>query len=87
MLRSLIAVMMEATSTSETSVNFYQTTRRNNPEDSHLHNRRRENLQSLQLHILEILILNLGLETCWLEQGFSWLSSVPPGESWASPLN
>jgi hypothetical protein len=23
-------------STSETSVNFYQTTRRNNPEDSHL---------------------------------------------------
>jgi hypothetical protein len=31
--------MMEAASTSETSVNFYQTTRRNNPEDSHLHNR------------------------------------------------
>jgi hypothetical protein len=27
---------MEAASTSETSVNFYQTTRRNNPEDSHL---------------------------------------------------
>jgi hypothetical protein len=38
--------MMEAESTSETSVNFYQTTRRNNPEDSHLHNRRRENLKS-----------------------------------------
>jgi hypothetical protein len=32
-----IALMMEAASTSETSVNFYQTTRRNNPEDSHLH--------------------------------------------------
>jgi hypothetical protein len=32
----LIALMMEAVSTSETSVNFYQTTRRNNPEDSHL---------------------------------------------------
>jgi hypothetical protein len=31
-----IAVMMEAVSTSETSVNFYQTTRRNIPEDSHL---------------------------------------------------
>jgi hypothetical protein len=29
--------MMEAASTSETSVNFYQTTRRNNPEDSHFH--------------------------------------------------
>jgi hypothetical protein len=27
--------MMEAANTSETSVNFYQTTRRNNPEDSH----------------------------------------------------
>jgi hypothetical protein len=30
-----IALMMEAVSTSEMSVNFYQT-RRNNPEDSHL---------------------------------------------------
>jgi hypothetical protein len=30
-----IALMMEAASTSETSVNFYQTTQRNNPEDSH----------------------------------------------------
>jgi hypothetical protein len=30
-------VMMEAVSTSETSANFYQTTQRNNPEDSHLH--------------------------------------------------
>jgi hypothetical protein len=29
--------MMEAASTSETSVNFYQTIRLNNPEDSHLH--------------------------------------------------
>jgi hypothetical protein len=28
--------MMEAAGTSETSVNFYQTTRRYNPEDSHL---------------------------------------------------
>jgi hypothetical protein len=28
--------MIEAASTSETSVNFYQTTRRNNSEDSHL---------------------------------------------------
>jgi hypothetical protein len=28
--------MMDAASTSETSVNFYQTTRRNNPENSHL---------------------------------------------------
>jgi hypothetical protein len=41
-----IALMMEAASTSETLVNFYQTTRRYNPEDSHLHTRRRENLRS-----------------------------------------
>jgi hypothetical protein len=29
--------MMEASSTFEKSVNFYQATRRCNPEDSHLH--------------------------------------------------
>jgi hypothetical protein len=36
---------MEAASTSETSVNFYQSTLHYNPEDSHLHTRRRENLK------------------------------------------
>jgi hypothetical protein len=36
---------MVAASISETSVNFYQTTRRNNPESSHLHTRSRENLK------------------------------------------
>jgi hypothetical protein len=41
-----IALMMEAARTSETLVNFYQTTRRYNPEDSHLHTHRRENLKS-----------------------------------------
>jgi hypothetical protein len=43
---SIIVLMIEAVSTSETSVNFYQTTWRNIPEDSHLHTRRRENLKS-----------------------------------------
>jgi phosphoserine aminotransferase len=38
--------MTEAVSTSETSVNFYQTTRRNIPEESNIHIRRRENLKS-----------------------------------------
>jgi hypothetical protein len=33
---SFIALMMEAANTSETLVNFYQTTRRNILEDSHL---------------------------------------------------
>jgi hypothetical protein len=42
------AMMMEAVSTSQTSVNLYEITRRNNPEDSRLHNRRRENLKSHQ---------------------------------------
>jgi hypothetical protein len=44
--------MMEAASTSETSVNFYQTICRNNPEDSHLHTRRHEILKShLECHV------------------------------------
>jgi hypothetical protein len=46
-LRELFTLVMEAGSTSETSVNFYQTTRRNILEDSHLHTRRRESLKSL----------------------------------------
>jgi hypothetical protein len=37
-------LLMEAASTSETSVNICQTTQRNNPEDSYQHTRRRENL-------------------------------------------
>jgi hypothetical protein len=52
----LVALMMESASTSKTSVNFYQTTRRNIPEDIHVHTRRRENLKSHQhecLHYLE----------------------------------
>jgi hypothetical protein len=37
-----IALMMEAVSTSETSVNVYQTTRRNVLEDKPLYTHRRE---------------------------------------------
>jgi hypothetical protein len=44
---------MEAARTSETLVNFYQTTRCYNPEDSNLHTHRRKNLKSyLQLDTL-----------------------------------
>jgi hypothetical protein len=43
--RIIIALMMEAASTSETSIDFYQILRRNIPEES-LHTRRRENLKS-----------------------------------------
>jgi hypothetical protein len=35
---------MEAGDISETSVNFYHTTGRNNPEDIHLHTRRCDDL-------------------------------------------
>jgi hypothetical protein len=42
----IIALMMEAANTSETSVKFYQTTRRSNPEERHLRTRRRKNLKS-----------------------------------------
>jgi hypothetical protein len=41
-----IVLMMEAESTSETSVNFYETTRCNIPEDGLLHTRQRENLKA-----------------------------------------
>jgi hypothetical protein len=42
----VIALMKETTSTSEMSVNFYQTTWPDIPEDSHLHTHRHENLKS-----------------------------------------
>jgi hypothetical protein len=38
--------MMDAVNTYETSVNFYETTREKNPEDSHLHTCRPGNLKS-----------------------------------------
>jgi hypothetical protein len=41
-----IVLMMEALNTSETLVNFYQNTRRNSPENSHLHTRHHDNLKS-----------------------------------------
>jgi hypothetical protein len=48
---TLIALMMEAARTSETLVNFYQTTRRYDPEDSHIRTHRLENLKSYNLSI------------------------------------
>jgi hypothetical protein len=43
--------MLEAGSTSETSVNVYQTIQSNNPEDSTVHIRRRDNLKSASIMI------------------------------------
>jgi hypothetical protein len=45
---------MDAVSASETSVNFNQATRRNIPDDSHLHTRHRENLT---FHLHEICLV------------------------------
>lgn len=42
----IIALMLEAVRASETSVSFYETIRRNIPEESHLYTRRRENLKA-----------------------------------------
>jgi hypothetical protein len=50
--------MMEAEITSETSTNFYEATRRNIPEDSHLHTRRHQNLKSHQTFSFRLTIRN-----------------------------
>jgi hypothetical protein len=42
----VIALMIEVARIPERLVNFYQTTRRYNPENSHLRTHRRENLKS-----------------------------------------
>jgi hypothetical protein len=50
--------MMEAVSISETSVNFYENTRRNITEDSHLHTHRSKNLK------FHLFIKQCGLTEC-----------------------
>jgi hypothetical protein len=44
--RRLRGACLRHKSASETSINYYQTTRRNKSEDSHLQTQRRENLKS-----------------------------------------
>jgi hypothetical protein len=64
----VIALMMEAVSTSETSVNFYQTTRHSSQKTaSHLHTCHHENLNlteenKLAHHLLSILYHTKGCE-------------------------
>jgi hypothetical protein len=45
---SCVTLMMDALSTCEASVSIYHITWRRNPEDGHLHTRRRQNLKSQQ---------------------------------------
>jgi hypothetical protein len=67
-------LIMKAAGTSKTSLNFYQTKRRNNPEDSHPHTRR-ENLKSHLtlallpfLHILRLLVNLWILYSQWVKR-------------------
>jgi hypothetical protein len=65
---SIIALMIEATRTSETSVDIYLTTRRYIPEDnSEHHTRRRENLKP---HTFQIYLSNFS-GVCYNEQFLS----------------
>jgi hypothetical protein len=58
-ITTAIDLKMETASTSETSVNFYLTTRRKDPEDNHLHNRRCENLKSHTFIYLSVTVSSL----------------------------
>jgi hypothetical protein len=55
----LISLMMEAARSSETLLNFYQTTRRYNPEDSHLRTHRLRTLNITIDAIVDFPILNV----------------------------
>jgi hypothetical protein len=50
-----VSLMMEAARTSETLADFCQTTRRYNPEDSHLRTHHRENLKSYEVKVVPCL--------------------------------
>jgi hypothetical protein len=59
--------MMEAARTSETLVNFYRTTRRYSPEDSHLRIHRSRNLKSSSLSVRNILLGIISLIALMME--------------------
>jgi hypothetical protein len=79
MAASIIVLMMEAIRNSETSVNFYRTTRRYNSEDSHLRTSPHKNLKShiyfLDCNWFNILtngIRILLISTDWIHFDVSW---------------
>jgi hypothetical protein len=81
-ITTVIALIMDAVLTSETSAYFYETTWYCIPEGCHLHSRRRENLKSLPV----ILSLDLcGCETwknvnCWVKSGdVLWIQLAEDG--------
>jgi hypothetical protein len=78
----VIALTMETVQTSETSVNSYQTTRRYNPEDSHLHTHRHENLRPYWITTTFSLILSNPQPSIYstLYHLCSWGSEVKTGK-------
>jgi hypothetical protein len=69
--------MMEAAGISETSVNFYQTTRRHNPEDSHLAVRTSNTAYGIQL--IEPLLPGIYMAGMKTHMKNSDLNPVSPG--------
>jgi hypothetical protein len=68
---TIIRTMMVAVSTFETSVIFYETTRRSVPDDCHLHTHRRENLISHSTLLCYEAVLHTVPSRCWQLCG-SW---------------
>jgi hypothetical protein len=66
--------MMEAARTSETLVNFYQTTRCYNPEDSNFHTHRRENLKSYGFRNVETILLNINTQQKYFRASLNGLN-------------
>jgi hypothetical protein len=71
-VRRIIALIMEAVSSSETSVTLYQTAQRNILQDSHFHTRCRENLIFHYVFMIFFSLLAV----------LSWCSSILLGETW-----
>jgi hypothetical protein len=59
-IASTTALVMETGSISKTLLYFYQTTRRNKPQGSHLYTRRRENLKFHLYGVLQIISFLMG---------------------------
>jgi predicted O-linked N-acetylglucosamine transferase (SPINDLY family) len=68
---NLIALMMEAARASETLVNFYQTTQRYNPEDSHLLKR----LFDLRKEV-ELFLINKKSDLAQCLQNVEWIAKL-----------
>jgi hypothetical protein len=81
--------MMEEVSTSETLVNFHHTTRRNIPEDSHLHTRRCENLKSRHRSVnIPVSKPRLNVEPSDTKQGWQPVDlNIPRSSSFAYAIN